>query len=147
LESVALKGKSIPRVAPLVEAISIAEPKNLLLTAGHDRDAVRPPVRLGVASGTEEYTMLNGQRQVLKAGGMFMSDGGGAISSVLQGPDQRTRITPGTSKVLFAVYAPVGIDEPAVIGHLQDIQRNVPLVAPEAKVEVLRVYGAGEQDD
>ena len=37
LESVAFKGKSIPRVAALVEAMFMAELKNLLLTAGHDR--------------------------------------------------------------------------------------------------------------
>ena len=52
LESVALKGKSIPRVAALVEAMFVAELKNLLLTAGHDLEAVEMPVRLDVAEGT-----------------------------------------------------------------------------------------------
>ena len=36
LESIVLKGKSIPRVAALVEAMFMAEMKDMLLTAGHD---------------------------------------------------------------------------------------------------------------
>lgn len=37
-ESVALKGKPLPRRAALVEAMFMAELKNLILTAGHDLD-------------------------------------------------------------------------------------------------------------
>ena len=46
LESVALKGKPIPRVAALVEAMFMAELKNLLLTAGHDLDRLQLPIGL-----------------------------------------------------------------------------------------------------
>jgi len=60
---------------------------------------------------------------------------------VLYGPDRRTRITPETRQVLFTVYAPPGIGEQAVYDHLQDIQAHVLLVAPEADVELLKVYG------
>jgi len=142
LESVALKGKSISRAAALVEAMFIAEVKNLLLTAGHDLGAIRLPVTLGVATGAERYTMLNGREQTLKAGDMLMADGEGIISSVLYGPDQRTRITPGTRDVLFAVYAPAGIGEAAVRQHLTDIQESVLLIAPDARTELLAVYPA-----
>jgi len=141
LESVALKGKPIPRVAALVEAMFMAELKNMLLTAGHDLDAIQMPVRLDVSSGTERYVMLNGREQELKPEDMMMADTQGIISSVLYGPDQRTRMTPDTRHVFFAVYAPPGIGEPAVYQHLQDIQANVLLVAPEAQVELLKVYG------
>src|SRR4029453_18871668 len=44
-ESVAVKGKPIPRRAALVEAMFMAELKNLVLTAGHDLAAVRLPIR------------------------------------------------------------------------------------------------------
>ncbi len=44
LESVAQKGKALPRVAALVEAMFIAELRNLVLTAGHDLDALELPV-------------------------------------------------------------------------------------------------------
>ncbi|MBC7264830.1 MAG: hypothetical protein H5T64_10825 [Chloroflexi bacterium] len=145
LESVALKGKSIPRVAALVEAMFMAELKNLLLTAGHDLEAVQMPVRLDVARGNERYIRLNGQEQRLKAGDMMMTDAQGVISCVLYGPDHRTRITPATRRVLFAVYAPPGIGEQAVYQHLQDIQANVLLIAPEAEAELCEVYGTAEQ--
>jgi len=142
LESVALKGKPIPRVSALVEAMFMAELKNLLLTAGHDLESVQPPVRLDVSDGGERYVMLNGREQALAPGDMMMVDAQGVISSVVYGPDHRTRITPDTRRVFFAVYAPPGIGEQAVAYHLQDIQSNVVLVSPEAEVEALSVYRA-----
>jgi len=142
LESVVFKGKSIPRVAALVEAMFMAELKNLLCTAGHDLEALQMPVTLDVSTGGERYTGINGQEQVLKPGDMMMSDAQSIISSLLHGPDHRTRITPSTRQVFFAVYAPQDIGERAVYQHLQDLQANVLVVAPEAEVELLKVYGS-----
>jgi DNA/RNA-binding domain of Phe-tRNA-synthetase-like protein len=142
LESIVLKGKSIPRVAALVEAMFMAELKNLLLTAGHDLEAVQKPVGINVAEGSESYTRLGGREQGLKSGDMMIADAQGVISSVLYGPDDRTRITPETGRVLFTVYAPPGIGEEAVRQHLEDIRAYVLLIAPEAEVEALEVYGA-----
>src|SRR5215211_604601 len=48
LESIAWKGKSIPSVSSLVEAMFMAEVKNLLLTAGHDLDTLHLPLALDV---------------------------------------------------------------------------------------------------
>lgn len=141
LESVALKGKSLPRVAALVEAMFMAELKNQLLTAGHDFDAVQRPVTLDVAKGHETYILLSGQEQTLKPGDMMMADARGVISSVLYGPDGRTRITSDTRQVFFVVYAPPGVGAPAVHQHLDDIRSNVMLVSPNAEVESLTVCG------
>lgn len=140
LESVALKGKAIPRVAALVEAMFMAEIKNLLLTAGHDAALVQPPVQFDVATGSERYILINGQEQVTKPGDMMMTDTQGVISSVIYGPDQRTRITADTRRAMFVVYAPAGVGEQAVRDHLRDIQANVLLVAPEAVTDALEVY-------
>jgi DNA/RNA-binding domain of Phe-tRNA-synthetase-like protein len=142
LESVAMKGKSIPRVATLVEAMFMAELKNMLLTAGHDLDAVQAPIRLNVSTGNERYVLLNGQEQVLKPGDMFVADAQGVISDVIYGPDQRTRITTTTRRVLFVVYAPAGIGAEAVRRHLEDIQADIALFAPQAVVESLAVHVA-----
>ena len=141
LESVVFQGKSIPAVATLVEAMFMAELKNLLLTAGHDLTAIQKPMGVDVAEGSERYIRLNGQEQQLKPGDMMIADAEGVISSVLYGPDQRTRITERTQQVLFTVYAPPGIGEEAVGEHLEDIAANVLLVAPQAQVETLKVYG------
>lgn len=141
LESIAFKGKSIPNVAALVEAMFVAEVKNMLLTAGHDLDALELPVTLDVATGSEFYTLLRGDEQALKAGDMYIRDGRGVISSVVYGPDRRTQIGATTQNVMFTVYAPAGIDAPAVYRHLQDIRDNVLLVSPAAQVALLDVYG------
>src|SRR5688572_6423015 len=140
LESIVLKGKSIPTVAALVEAMFMAEMKDMLLTAGHDLDALHMPLSLDVATGNEQYTLLRGDQQTLKAGDMMISDQVGVISSILYGPDQRTQITPGTRNIIFTVYAPPGIDEQSVKQHLQGIKENVILFAPQAQVELLNVY-------
>ena len=142
LESILLKGKSIPNVAGLVEAMFMAELQDMLLTAGHDLDAVQLPVTVDVAKGDERYVMLGGQEQTLKPGDMMMTDGQGVISDVLYGPDQRTRIMPNTNRVLFMVYAPPGIDAQIVHDHLQNIQANVMVIAPGAQTDLLQVYNA-----
>lgn len=143
LESVVFKGKSIPRVAALVECMFMAELKNLLLTAGHDLDVLDLPVRLDVAQGGESFIAYNGEEKALKPGDMYIADGQGVISSVIYGPDRRSRIRPETRRALFTVYAPPGIDEKAVWDHLEDIQANVLLVSPQAKTEAMEEYRAG----
>jgi DNA/RNA-binding domain of Phe-tRNA-synthetase-like protein len=140
LESVALKGKPIASAAALVEAMFVAELANMLLTAGHDLDVVEPPVRVDVADGTERYTKLSGAEQALKAGDMTIADARGVLSSIIYGPDRRTRITPATRRALFTVYAPAGIDPADVERHLDEIRDTVRLFAPEAQVELSHVY-------
>lgn len=140
LESIVLKGKSIPSVAALVEAMFMAEMQDLLLTAGHDLDVVQLPLRLDVATGTERYVLLRGEEQTLKAGDMMISDRESVISSIIYGPDRRTQISAGTRNVIFTAYAPPGIDEQTVAGHLQHIEENVRIFAPEAQLELRKVY-------
>ncbi len=140
LESIIFKGKSIPSGAALVEAMFMAEVKNMLLTAGHDLDSVQLPITLDVSTGDERYTLLRGSEQALKAGDMMMVDRVGIISSILYGPDQRTQITGGTRNVVFTVYAPPGVEEEKVARHLQDIQETVTVFAPDAQTEMLQVF-------
>jgi DNA/RNA-binding domain of Phe-tRNA-synthetase-like protein len=140
-ESIVFKGKSIPSVAALVEAMFMAEVKNMLLTAGHDLDSLQLPVRLDVTKGVEEYTLMSGQSQQVKAGDMMISDGKGIMSNIVYGPDQRTQIQPDTRNVLYTTYAPAGISEQAVTQHLRDIEGYVRLFAPGARTEMLQVFG------
>ncbi|HEY3343961.1 MAG TPA: phenylalanine--tRNA ligase beta subunit-related protein [Anaerolineaceae bacterium] len=142
LESIAFKGRTIPNVASLVEAMFMAEVKNLLLTAGHDLDSLELPLTMAVARGKEAFTTLRGQIAALKTGDMYMADASGVVSSIIYGPDERTQIRAQTHNVLFAVYAPAGIPVDAVHDHLREIEQNVRLVAPHAETELLEVYGA-----
>jgi DNA/RNA-binding domain of Phe-tRNA-synthetase-like protein len=136
-ESVATKGKPFPSRAALVEAMFMAEVKNLVLTAGHDLGAVVPPLRADVSRNPDRYVVINGTEQGAAVGDMVMVDGEGIVSTMLYGPDRRTRITPDTTDVCFAVYAPAGVGEPAVRSHLADVRANVLLVAPSAETEHL----------
>ncbi|MGB6370473.1 MAG: phenylalanine--tRNA ligase beta subunit-related protein [Atribacterota bacterium] len=140
LESIVFKNRSIPRVASLVEVMFMAELKNLLLTAGHDLEAIDRPLKLDVSRGKEKYTLLNGQEKELLPGDMMISDLKGIISSIIYGPDKRTRIKPNTRNVLFVVYAPPGIEKSKVFQHLQDIQNYVDIIEAESEVELLKVY-------
>jgi DNA/RNA-binding domain of Phe-tRNA-synthetase-like protein len=141
-DSVALKGKPIPSRAALVEAMFMAELKNLVLTAGHDLAALTLPVTVDVTREGDRYVLLSGREQVVRAGDMMMTDGEGIVSSVLHGPDLRTRITPGSRAVFFAAYAPPGIGHAAVRDHLEDIRAHVLLLAPEAETDLLTVIQA-----
>jgi DNA/RNA-binding domain of Phe-tRNA-synthetase-like protein len=134
-DSVAVKGKPIPSRAALVEAMFMAELENLILTAGHDLDAMTAPLRVDVTAETDRYVLLNGTEATLTRGDMMMADAAGIVASVLRGPDRRTRITPGTHNVLFVAYAPAGVGEASVERHLSDIEANVRLVAPAAQAE------------
>jgi DNA/RNA-binding domain of Phe-tRNA-synthetase-like protein len=144
LESVALKGKPIPRVAALVEAMFMAELQNQLLTAGHDLAAIDTPVRIDVANGSETYTLYNGQEQLLKAGDMYIADRQGVISSIVYGPDKRTPIAESTRVVLFTVYGVPGIDRDTIEQHLRDLAANVRLVSPEARMKGLQIHRGSE---
>ncbi|HEY47167.1 MAG TPA: hypothetical protein G4O14_10330 [Anaerolineae bacterium] len=141
LESLVFKNRHIPRVAALVEAMFMAELKNLLLTAGHDMNAIKSPLRIDVAKGTESYIRMNGEQQILKKGDMMISDANGIVSCIIYGPDRRTRIRPETNRVVFTVYAPQGIEERDVSRHLEDIRENVRVIAPGASVELLETFG------
>lgn len=142
LESIAIRGKSLPQTAALVEAMFMAELKHLMLTAGHDLDEVQLPVTIDVAEGHERYMRLNGEEQRLKANDMMISDAQGVLSSIIYGPDQRTKIKPSTTRVLFTVYGTPGIDPSDLKVHLETIRENVMVFSPEAEVELLEVCGA-----
>ncbi|HJS17845.1 MAG TPA: hypothetical protein VJ785_03800 [Anaerolineales bacterium] len=140
LESIAWKSKPIPSVSALVEAMFMAEMKNMLLTAGHDLDILQLPLTLEVSKGTESYTLMRGDEQILKPDDMFISDQNGVVSSIIYGPDKRTQISAATCNAAFTVYAPTGIEKQAVDQHLQDIQDYTLIFAPQTQVDLLRIY-------
>lgn len=142
IESIVFKGKQIPRVASLVEAMFMAELKNCLLTAGHDYDTLQMPLCIKVGTGNENYILFNGKEQPVKDGDMMIADAAGVISSIIHGPDLRTRITQDTKKAIFIVYTPAGIPAQAVYEHLEDIYFYIKLVSPEAEIQMQQVYTA-----
>lgn len=142
LESVAQKGKPLPRAAALIEAMFIAELRHLLLTAGHDLDAIALPVRLSTGMG-EPYVAPNGQALTVKPGDMFVADAQDRVlSAIITGPSDLARIDPATTAALFFTYAPPGIDSALVSAHLDEIARNVRLISPDAEVVAREIVTA-----
>jgi DNA/RNA-binding domain of Phe-tRNA-synthetase-like protein len=134
LESVVLKGKPLRSNGSLVLAMFAAELRNRLLTAGHDLASVVGGISVAVAEGGEQYVGIGGRDLALQPSDMYIHDEVGIISSVLYGPDDRTRITTNTRQAIFCVYTPAGIEPEAVERHLADIAANARLVAPSASV-------------
>lgn len=132
LESVVHKNKAIAASGALVQAMFMAEMKNMLLTAGHDLGAVKGDLIVDLAEGSEAYVTLAGPPVTLKPGDMFIRDDEGVISSIVYGPDQRTRITAGTIAVLYAIYAVPGIPPADVERHLGDLEVYARLFSPNA---------------
>jgi DNA/RNA-binding domain of Phe-tRNA-synthetase-like protein len=150
LESV-VRGKPIPDVLPPVTAMFMAELNSGILTAGHDLDAVRLPIECRRAAGSEEYTALNGKQTRCVEGDWLIRDQEGVLSSILRGPDRRTAITAQSRRILYTAYAPEGVSEAALAGHLRDIEAFVRLVsdasAPGAqKIVPVCVGGSGLLD-
>ena len=135
LESVALKGRPIPSRLCAVTALFMAELKHGLVAAGHDLDALVSPLRLAPSRGGELYQNLGGVEVVLPEGDMTLAHGRGLLSSVLQGPDRETPIGPGSTNVLYTVYAPQGLPEGALEATLDSLSCYVALFAPEALME------------
>ena len=140
LESVACKGKALPSVSPVVEAMFMAELDNAILTAGHDVDKLHLPLRLMAAGGNEKYEGIGGREQDVKERDMIMVDDGGIIASVLGGPDARTKITPQTQRCLFVAYGPPGISSASLERHLDGIRTNMELFLPDLCVEHQAIY-------
>jgi DNA/RNA-binding domain of Phe-tRNA-synthetase-like protein len=133
LESVAQKGKPLPRVAALVEAMFIAELRNLLLTAGHDLDQIELPVRIDSGAG-ETFRSPSGAEMIVKPGDMFIADAQDRVlSAIITGPSDVARIGPQTIAAAVYVYAPPGVDAVTVSTHLDEIERNIRLIAPDAE--------------
>lgn len=142
LESVALKGRKLRGNGSLALAMFAAELHTLLLTAGHDLATIEGGLTVDVAAGGERYTGLGGRDLTLQPGDTFIRDEAGILSSILYGPDDRTRISPTTRQAIFCVYAPASVTTNAVMRHLDEIASNARLIAPDASVLHRQVYVA-----
>lgn len=139
LESV-IKGKQIPSVLPCVEAMFMAELKNMMLTAGHDLNKVTFPIKLTECTGNESFVAMSEKEVLTVAEDYMISDSQDILSTILRGPDRRTAIDKNTSKVIYTVYILPGIDESIAIEHLKDIVTYVNLFSEKAATSLMQIY-------
>jgi DNA/RNA-binding domain of Phe-tRNA-synthetase-like protein len=135
LESVALKGKSLPSVSPLVDANFAAELETLILTAGHDVGQLETPIQIDVAREGDEITQMNGKRKDVPAGDMLMRDANGVACTILRGQDNRSPISKVTNHVLYVSYVPAGVTEEQVRAQLDAIEKYARLFAQNCVTE------------
>ena len=140
LESVLKGKKELPQGAGLLQTMFLWEVSSMLLTAGHDLSALKMPLRLKVADGTETYESISGKEATAVSGDMMLCDEDGPISTILRGPDKRTRIVSSTKDLLFSIYAPPVVDETYIENNLKKLERNIRTIAPNATTEVLQVF-------
>jgi DNA/RNA-binding domain of Phe-tRNA-synthetase-like protein len=139
-----LAGGSIESTTALVEVMFTAELDSLILTSGHDLQALHGPLAVDVAVAGDSYTKLSGKDQMLKAGDMIVRDAKGIIASVAYGPDRRTRLLPESDAALFGAWCPVGIPAEVVKVHFEKLAALLRREWPGATIEVERILGAAD---
>jgi DNA/RNA-binding domain of Phe-tRNA-synthetase-like protein len=87
-------------------------------------------------------TQMNGTHKAIRTGDMIMRDAKGISCSVLYGQDDRSLISPETSRVLYVAYAPAGVPAELVDTQLRNIEQNVRLFSQAAKMEQLRLLSS-----
>jgi len=142
VESIVLKGKSLPNVSPLVDANFAAEVETFVLTAGHDAAKLQGAIVVDVSRKGDQMTQMNGVSRAIRAGDMIMRDTNGVSCSILYGQDNRSPISSATSRVLYVAYAPVDVPAEAVEAQLTKIEENIRLFSPQAMVEQHRLLYA-----
>jgi Uncharacterized conserved protein len=141
LESILKKDREVPEAGAFVEAMFIAEMKDFILTAGHNLEAVTFPLKLDMAKGGEEFMGISGINQVLTQGDLYLADEMGIISSVLNGPDYRTRIQENTKEVMYFAYGVQGITGQLLQKHLHQIGEYLEVYAPSVEYDTIQIWG------
>lgn len=70
----------------------------------------------------------------------FVADQSGILSSVLTGPDYRTRITEKTEEVLYVAYGIEGVTHEQIRHHLSTIGHYLKEVIPNVQVSPVHIF-------
>lgn len=140
LESVLKGKKELPQGAGLLHTMFLWEISSMLLTAGHDLSRLKMPLCLKVADGNETYESISGKEATAVSGDMALCDEDGPISTILRGPDKKTKITSSTKDFLFSIYAPPTVDETYIENNLKKLESMIKTIAPNATTELLNVF-------
>lgn len=140
LESVVFSDKPIRSSSALVTAMFLSELETGLLTAVHDQDFLNQPLRADTAEGNESFLQFSGQRKTLKLGDLYIADQDGIVSSLIYGPDSRTRIRSDTTRALFTTYGMPGISRETIESQLLCLENLVRLYSPDLSRKALEIF-------
>ncbi len=142
VESIVLKGKSLPDVSPLVDSNFMAELDTLILTAGHDVAKLREPVFMDVARVGDQMDLMKSASKNILPNDMIMRDAESICCTIIYGQDNRSPISAQTSHVLYVAYAPVGVPAQAVDLQLERIEENIRSFSTSAHLENRQLISA-----
>lgn len=137
LISVAQKGKSIPSVQALVEAMFMAELNSQILTAVHDYSKVGDDFFFELAEGTESFVGMGGKEKQIQMNDIVFKSKDQIFGTVLQGPDHETRITLDSKCAVFAAYGVPGVEKEAIENHLNEILEYVIIIKEDTELRGL----------
>ncbi len=140
LESLLKGKKTLHAESGLLQAMFLSELESMLLTAGHDLSQLQMPLQLKLASGNEVYQSISGKEVNAVGSDLMICDGTGVISSVLRGPDFKSRITETTVDVLFTIYAPPEIETEYIETNLRQLEARIKAFSPSSQTEVMQVF-------
>jgi DNA/RNA-binding domain of Phe-tRNA-synthetase-like protein len=129
-------GRSLPTVSTLVDCMFMSELRNRILSSGHDLDSISGDAFFDLSDRGDEYTKLNGEKQSLPQSDVVLRDSEGILASVLYGPARRTSISPRTDNAQFFAWCPNGMQDDAILAHLNDIKTNLEIVYGTVKAEL-----------
>ncbi len=140
LESVIKGKKTVSFTSGLLQAMFLSEMDSMLLTAGHDLTELHLPLQLKTATGAEIYQSISGNEVSTVKEDLMLTDSNEPISSILKGPDLKSRIKTATTEVLFSVYAPPGIEEGYIEESLLKLEKRIRALSPLSRTELLQVF-------
>lgn len=131
-ESVLLKGGTIKSPCLAVETMFMAEVKHGLLVAGHDAQYFSGDCCVGLAVGGESFTVVSGKERTMKAGDLYLQDGGAVLSSVLEGQDYTSRLTAHSAAAVYCAYGLYGVTAGQMAVLFDDLTRYLASACPQA---------------
>jgi DNA/RNA-binding domain of Phe-tRNA-synthetase-like protein len=99
-----------PRYNLMVDAHFMAEMSAGILVAVTDFDRFEGGLTLDLARAGEVFLQMGGQKKRAKPREIVLRDANEIVCILCQGADEKTRVTPETTNVLFYAYAVPGID-------------------------------------
>lgn len=108
-----LRGKSLPRINPAVDAMNAASVKTLITFGLFDFDRLKFPLELKPAEGKEDLVIIGGKRITVPKNFPIIRDGSGkVISATIYRDGEYAKVTEETKNLFLVSYGPPGIDLP-----------------------------------
>jgi DNA/RNA-binding domain of Phe-tRNA-synthetase-like protein len=105
-----VKGKGLYFINSVVDVVNYFSLKTMLPMGVFDADCVQPPIEFRAGRAGETYQGVG--RDVLNLEGFpLLADAEGPFGSAVS-DSVRTRVTEGTTRLLWATFVPAGVSEP-----------------------------------